>query len=91
MAVDFDMMRKRIAQNVYDNDRNSLGFDTCSIFWNADMEEWLMVYNNEAGVRCASFWDSVEDHLACVADEEIQNWYDEYLADDYDDIEDEAA
>jgi hypothetical protein len=84
--IDFDTMRERIAE--HSPDRNSLGFDTCHIFWNVDMEEWIIIHNHQDGTRTAGYWGSVERHLRAVPDQEIEDWYNEYIADKY---EEEAA
>jgi hypothetical protein len=81
--IDFDTMRERIAGNTYSLDRNSLGFDTCYIFWGVDMEEWIIIHNHEDGTRTAGYWDNLERHLRAVPDEEIADWYEEYVADEY--------
>ena len=81
--TDFDTMRERIAGDTYSLDRNSLGFDTCSICWNQDMEEWIIIHQSQGGTRTAGDWSSLERHLRAVPDQEIEAWYQENIADEY--------
>lgn len=86
--TDLEILRQRIAENVYSLDRNSLGFDTCGIFWNQDMEEWIIIHTDAQGNRTAGYWDNLERHLQDVPDNEILDWCEEYLEDEH---EEEAA
>jgi hypothetical protein len=81
--TNIDTMRERIAENTYDLDRNSLGFDTCYIFWNQDMTEWIIIHQLPTGHRTAGDWDNLERHLGAVPDQEIEAWYNEHIADEY--------
>ena len=81
--IDFDTMRECIAGDTYSLDRNSLGFDTCSIFWNTDMEEWIIIHNQPNGTRIAGDWNSLERHLDAVPDQEIADYYQEHIADQH--------
>ena len=85
--IDFDTMRECIAGNTYSLDRNSLGFDTCSIFWNEDMEEWIIIHNRPNGTRTAGDWNSLERHLDAVPDQEIADYYQEHIADELEAVE----
>jgi hypothetical protein len=87
--IDHNTMRERVAGHTYSLDRNSLGFDTCSIFWNEDMSEWIIIHQSQGGARTAGDWNSLERHLQAVPDQEIEDWYQEYVADEYQ--EEEAA
>jgi len=78
--IDFDTMRDCIAGDTYSLDRNSLGFDTCGIFWNEDMSEWIIIHQHEDGTRTAGDWDNLERHLRYVPDQEIEAWYNEHIA-----------
>jgi hypothetical protein len=81
--IDYDTMRERIAGDTYSLDRNSLGFDTCYIFWNQDMSEWIIIHQLPTGYRTAGDWDNLERHLDAVPDQEIAAWYNEHIADEY--------
>jgi len=82
MTIDFDTMRERIAENVLAYERTSLGIGSYGIFYNDDMGEYVMI-SDIGDQRIASCWDDLETHLSKVPDEDIQDWYEENAAQDY--------
>jgi len=85
--ISIDKMRQSIVDYALGTDLDSLCFDDgVSIFWNNDMTEWIAIYEDETGDRCASYWDDLSRLIArYVSDAAIEAWYNEYP------LEEEAA
>ena len=90
MAITIDKMRERIVEQKL-HDSEYLGFSTSgTIYWIAGAEEWLLLCCDEQGQKFWSF-DSLEDHIQDISDEDIVEFYnDENIADYYEDDEEMA-
>lgn len=80
-----DDLRNRIEERVDRCEMTSIGFDTCSAFYNQDMNEWILISPTESGVREASHWDDLASILYQVPDQDIQAWYERWARADYED------
>jgi hypothetical protein len=83
MAITIDTMRERIVQHKINDEYLDFG-DSGTIYWVSYAEDWLLLEIDEQGQKSWSF-DSLEDLVDRISDEDIEEFYQSEVADEYDD------
>lgn len=88
--ITIETMRERIVETTLYN-RECIGFgDSGTIYWTPGANEWLLLDMDNTGKKDWTF-GSLEELVECISDEDIQEYYEDEIANEYDDEDEEEA
>lgn len=86
--TDIDTIRERVCQHIHNGYTDSAFFGNDDIVWVEGYGEWLLVATDKDGTR---FWRGPENNAAhllnYISDDDVRNFYEENLAEEYSDEE----